>query len=55
MSDELDEDDITSAILGECTQDCLCHPAAYIGTYSYSTYYTDDINIVPLCSHITCN
>ena len=31
ISDELDEDDITSAILGECTQACLCHPAAYTG------------------------
>ena len=28
MSDELDEDDITSAILGEYRSSSLCHPAA---------------------------
>ena len=34
MSDELDEDDITSAILGECTQACLCHPAIWLAKHS---------------------
>ena len=32
MSDELDEDDITSAILGECTQACLCMPSSYMAS-----------------------